>query len=63
MKKTHKKNISDYYIFFLKLLDDDDTFIMFYNYIPFDFLEIFVPKQYLLKRYDYLKKKGLIKDE
>lgn len=64
MKNNRKKsNISDNYILFLKLLDDDDIFIKFYYCFPFEFLEIFVPKYYLLKRYEYLKKKGLIKYE
>ena len=55
-----KKRIdkSDMYIWLIKVLDNDDTFITFFNMFPFRILQYYVPINYLSSRYDDLKKKG-----
>ena len=55
------KNFSNKYSYLMKLLDDDETFVNMFYLVPFSFLEIYVPKDYLIKRTDYLKKKGKLK--
>lgn len=62
MKMKNKKDISKIYIELIKLLDDDDTFVACFNLMPMKILEPYVPKKYLLERYDYLKKTGKLKD-
>lgn len=51
------KNQSKLYIELIKKLDDDETFINFYYFVPFTLLENFVPKFYLQQRYESLIKK------
>lgn len=53
-----KKNYSNKYSYLMKLLDDDETFVNMFYLIPFSLLQIYVPKDYLVKRTDYLIKKG-----
>ena len=57
-----KEKISEKYIELIQLLDDDNTFIAYYYLFPMKILEPYVPKCYLLERYDYLKKTGKLKD-
>ena len=57
-----KKNISETYIKLIKLLDDDNTFVACFNLMPMETLLPYVPENYLLERYDYLKKTGKLKD-
>ena len=56
-----KKKISNEYIFLMKYLDDDKRFISMFYTVPFTLLEFYVPKDYLIRRTDYLKKKGKLK--
>ena len=53
-----KKNYSKKYSYLMKLLDDDETFVNMFYLVPFSFLQFYVPKDYLVKRTDYLIKKG-----
>lgn len=48
------------YSYLIDLLDDDDTYILFFNIVPFTLLAHYVPISYLISRYDELKKKGLL---
>ena len=54
MKKKYSKKYSD----LMKLLDDDETFVSMFYLFPFSLLQFYVPKDYLVKRTEYLKKKG-----
>lgn len=56
-----KKKISEKYSYLMKLLDDDETFVSMFYLVPFSLLEFYVPKDYLVKRTNYLKKKGKLK--
>lgn len=56
-----KRNFSKSYNYLMKLLDDDETFVNIFYLIPFSFLQYYVPKDYLIRRTDYLKKKGKLK--
>lgn len=53
-----RKKISDKYKFLMDFLDDDDNFILMFYCYPIILLESFVPKDYLLRRYEYLIKIG-----
>lgn len=58
MKVTSKK-----YTDLIKILDDDETYIYFFNLMPFQLLSYFVPKYYLVERYEYLVKMGKLKKQ
>ena len=55
------KNYSKKYNDLMKLLDDDKVFVCMFYSIPFSFLQLYVPKDYLIRRTDYLIKKGKLK--
>ena len=57
----NKKNISSDYANIIKQLDDDDFFITCFYLIPFSLLSYLVPKEYLVRRTEYLKKVGKLK--
>lgn len=46
----------------ITMLADDELFNLAFNYMDFNLLGKVVPKEYLLVRYDSLKKRGLIKE-
>ena len=52
------KNFSKKYSDLMKLLDDDKVFVIMFYSIPFSLLQFYVPKDYLVKRTYYLRKKG-----
>lgn len=56
-----KKNFSYKYSYLMKLLDDDEIFVNMFYFVPLSLLQTYVPKDYLIKRIDYLKKKGKLK--
>lgn len=56
-----KKNFSNKYCYLMKLLDDDEIFVNMFYLVPLSLLQIYVPKDYLIKRTDYLMKKGKLK--
>lgn len=55
-----KQDYYELYSRLINLLDDDDTYILFFNIVPFSILRLYVPMSYLAARHDDLKKKGLL---